>query len=338
MSNIKDVAAAAGVSIATVSRVLNNTGFVSEDRRQRVLSVIDALGYQPNGLAQGMRLQLTSSVGVVVPQLDQPFFSALAYHIEKTLFAEGYRTFICSAEEHPGHEAAYLDMLLRQRVDGLILVPTGHGHENLERLRAQGVPFVTVDRVAPDVPGHAIVTENYEGTRDLTEHLVGLGHTRFGVISPPTHSGPVQQRLNAIRDVLEARGLISQQVALHDENLAWFDLGRDAARTLLTRTPRPTAVMALTDVMAVGVLHAAHDLGLRVPEDLSVTGFDDIPLASHALPGLTTVAQPFQEMGRRAASRLLDLIRRPDLPPETERLPARLVVRGSTAAPPQEDR
>lgn len=229
-------------------------------------------------------------------------------------------------------------MLLRQRVDGLILVPTGHGRENLERLNTQGVPFVTVDRVVPDIISHAIVTENYAGTHELTEHLVHLGHRRIGVISPPTHSGPVQQRLDAIRHVLDDHGLTFEQVEVHGENLAWFELGRDAARRLLTRTPRPTAIVALTDVMAVGVLHAAHDLGLRVPEDLSVTGFDDIPLASHALPGLTTVAQPFQEMGQRAARRLLQLIRNPDLPPETERLPAHLVVRGSTAAPPQEDR
>ncbi len=333
MSTIKIVASSAGVSVATVSRVVNGTGVVRPELRERVERAMEEMKYHPSALARGLRRQETLTVGILVPKLDHPFFGALAFAIERALFASGYRSFMCSAEENLERELEYVSMLLDQRVDGVIIVPTGRDAAGVRKLRDRAVAVVTVDRDPPGLGADSVSIDNFGGARALANHLLELGHRRIGIASPPESSEPVAHRLRGIRAAFTDRGLNLQPNMIVSGTLEQFEMGYSAGKDLLSRKARPTAIMALTDVMALGVMRAAFDAGLRVPDDVSVTGFDDIPLAAQVIPGFTTVAQPIYAMGERAAELLLRRIQTPDAPLEILRLPTTLQVRGSSAPP-----
>lgn len=331
MSTMKRVAERAGVSIATVSRVVNKSGFVALPLQKVVMEAMEALSYQPSAVARGLRTRETRSIGVLVPQLSQPFFSLLAYAIERTLFRHGYRAFLCSAEEDAAEESAYLDMLLSQRVDGLILVPTGQSMANVQRVLQANVCVVLVDRDLPMLKIDRVLSDNFAGAYKLTRHLIDLGHRRIGIISSPQHSGSIAQRIAGINHALLEAGVQQEQHLFVERGLEQFQLGFTVAQQFLQSSRPPTAVIALTDVIAVGALHAAWKAGLSLPQDLSVTGFDDIPLARYTIPELTTATQPVFEMGKQAALRLLRRIQKPDLKVRRTLLPIGLVIRGSTA-------
>jgi LacI family transcriptional regulator len=338
MSTMKRVAERAGVSIATVSRVINRNGYVAPYLQEKVLLAMESLHYQPSALARGLRRQETQTVGVLVPQLAQPFFSSLAYVIEKTLFARQYRAFLCSAEEDPEKESAYIEMLLRQRADGIILVPTGQSLANIERLLRIKVPVVLVDRDLPGLNVDRILSNNFGGAYQVCRHLIELGHSRIGVIGAPQYSGSMARRLAGVKRALNEAGIeLKDELTVMGAN-EQFELGFTATQRLLQLARPPTAVIALTDVIGVGALHAAWKAGLTLPHDLSVTGFDDVVLASYTLPELTTVAQPVTEMGEQAVQRLLERIRNFDLDARRTVLPTRLVVRSSTTSPARANR
>ncbi|MDQ3399259.1 MAG: LacI family transcriptional regulator, partial [Deinococcota bacterium] len=324
MATVKEVAKAAKVSVATVSRVISGAGYVSPQLKERVQAAMATLSYHPSAVARSLRTQQTYNVGVLIPQIDHPFFSTLTFAIEGTLFKSQYRCFVCSAEENPQKEEAYIDALLSQRVGGVILVPTGQQEAGVRRLLAQGVPVVLIDRDLPTVEVDRVLSDNYHGAAELTRHLVALGHRRLGVIGTSESSQAMSERLRGTRETLLEAGLEPAEPCLQAP-LEQFGAGYETAIRLLARSPRPTAIMALTDVMAVGVMHAATDLGLTLPGDLSVTGFDDIPLASHVLPALTTVAQPLHAMGSAAAELLRKRMAGPGSAPERTVLPTRLV-------------
>jgi LacI family transcriptional regulator len=333
VATIKEVADHAGVSVATVSRVVNKTGYVSLDLQERVQDAMRTLNYRPSALARSLRRQETQTIGILVPQLDQPFFSALVFAVEKTLFSSDYRALICSAEERRDKEDAYIEMLMRQRVDGVILVPTGQNTDNVRRLLDEGVPVVLVDRDIPNLAINRVLCNNYQGGATAIEHLVSLGHRRIGVIGGPEYSEAIIDRMSGAQAALKVAGVESDQSLLVTGSLPQFEMGYTAGLKLLDRADRPTAIFAFNDVMAIGVMHAAAELGLRLPEDLSVVGFDDIPAAAYSIPELTTVAQPIYAMGENAASLLIRHIRESESPVESIRLETRLVVRKSTAPP-----
>ena len=328
---MKRVAERAGVSIATVSRVVNKSGFVAPPLQKVVMEAMEALSYQPSAVARGLRTRETRSIGVLVPQLAQPFFSLLAYAIERTLFRHGYRAFLCSAEEDAAEESAYLDMLLSQRVDGLILVPTGQSMANVQRVLQVNGCVVLVDRDLPMLKIDRVLSDNFAGAYNLTRHLIDLGHRRIGIITAPQHSGSIARRIAGINHALLEAGVQQEEHLFVEGGLEQFQLGFTITQQFLQSSRPPTAVIALTDVIAVGALHAAWKAGLSLPRDLSVTGFDDIPLARYTMPELTTAAQPVFEMGRKAALRLLLRIQKPDLKVRRTLLPIGLVIRGSTA-------
>jgi LacI family transcriptional regulator, galactose operon repressor len=333
MSTMKRVAERAGVSIATVSRVINRKGYVAPDLQEKVLQAMESLHYQPSALARGLRRRETQTVGVLVPQLAQPFFSSLGYAIEKTLFANQYRAFLCSAEEDQEKESAYIDMLLRQRVDGIILVPTGQSLTNVQRLLRAKVPIVVVDRDLPELDIDRVLCDNFGGAYEICSHLIELGHRRIGVIGSPQYSEALVRRLAGVKKALsEAGNELADELLVMTED-EQFKFGFSATRQFLQLDRPPTAVIALTDIIGVGALHAAWKAGLALPYDLSVTGFDDVALASYTLPELTTVAQPVLEMGEQAVQHLLERIRNPGLEARRTVLPTRLVVRSSTAVP-----
>ena len=328
---MKEVASEAEVSIATVSRVINKSGYVSPDLEERVQRAMKDLNYQPSSLARSLRRQETQTIGVLIPELDHPFFSALCFSIEKTLFASDYRALICSAEEDREKENAYIEMLLRQRVDGVIIVPTGHSIENIYRLLKNSVPVVVLDRDMPELTANRVVSDNYQGAYDGTKHLIELGHTNIGVIGGPAYSEPMVDRIQGIRTATEANGLVIPPERMIIGSDQQFEMGYSATKRLMQESDPPTAIFALTDVMAVGALHAASKMGLSVPGDVSIMGFDDIPLAKYCIPTLTTIAQPIYEMGEVAVKLILGYLREPTQAFETVRLNTHLVHRKSTA-------
>lgn len=333
MANIKHVAELAQVSVATVSRVINQSGYVSPELRERVLAAMRELNYQPNAPARSLRRQETRTVGVLVPQLDHPFFSALSFAIEKALSANDYYTFICSAEENQAQENRYIHMMVRQRVDGVILVPTAYSKESFELTVEHNIPTVIVDRDLPELAVNRVLADNFQGGYLGAQHLLELGHRRIGIVASPPHSEPIGKRIRGALQALSDFGLNHNSDLLVTGDLQQFEMGYAGARQLLQRNPRPTAIFALTDVMAIGVIHAAFELGLTLPDELSVVGFDDIPLASYVTPALTTIAQPIYIMGETAAHMLLRHMRNSDQPTETVRLETKLIIRKSTAPP-----
>ncbi|MBC7811253.1 MAG: LacI family DNA-binding transcriptional regulator [Burkholderiales bacterium] len=333
MATIKEVADHAGVSVATVSRVINKTGYVSLDLQERVVEAMKTLHYRPSALARGLRRQETQTVGVLIPQLDQPFFSALAYAIEQTLFASDYRALICSAEESQSKEVAYVEMLLRQRVDGVILVPTSHSTDSVQRLLEQNVPMVLVDRDIPELTINRVLSDNQQGGYEGATHLIELGHERIGVIHTPLSSEAMAQRVRGVREALDESGIAYNGALFIAGTSHQFEAGYTAAMELLRQTPRPTAIFALTDVMAMGAMRAAAELGLSLPDDLSVMGFDGTPLSEYSIPALTTVAQPTYQMGETAATLMLRQMQEEEASVESVMLETTLIVRHSTAPP-----
>lgn len=327
MASIRDIARRAGTSIATVSRVINGSGYVSAEMRGRIEAAVRDLDYRPNAGARAMRSGSSRMVGVLLPALDVHFFGILAHTVEQALFARGYQALICSTAESPAHEAAYVGAMLAQQVDGVILASVSSDAGGVAKLRAAGVPIVAVDRALPDVP--AVAVDHHAGGRMLARHLMELGHRSVGVVGAPGHSAPVQQRLAGITAELAAAGLAPAAVRLGPEH--GFEACRGLADALLEEG-RPTAIIGTTDMAAIGALHAAVARGLRVPEDLSVIGFDDLPAARYTIPQLTTVAQPVREIGQAAVDALVALMKGQPAPP-APLLPLRLVERGTTAHP-----
>lgn len=334
MATMKEVADYAHVSVATVSRVINNSGYVSPDLEERVRTAMQALNYHPSALARSLRRQETQTIGLLIPQLDLPFFSTLAHAVEHMLFDMEYRILVCSAEEDAEREQAYTQMLIRQRVDGVIMAPTGHSAVNLRSLIDASVPVVLVDRDVPEQRVSKVLVDNVDGGYLGMSHLLAHGHHRVGIIGAPAHSTSVRQRLDGAQRALREHGIHDVKVSLSANESTPFEFGYRVGLEMLARPDRPTAIFALTDVSAVGVMHAAAHHGLRIPADLSLLGFDNIPLTSYIIPELSTVAQPIREMGQIAARQMLRSIAERDARPETVTLNTRLIERQSVAQVP----
>ncbi len=330
MTTMKDVADAAGVSVATVSRVLNKNSIVSADLRERVEKAMTELDYRPSRLARSLRLKETQTIAVLVPQLDQPFFGALTFAVQQTLFESGYHTLTVSTVESATIEESTVDMLLGQLVDGVIAVPISQDVARLD------MPLVLVDRDM-DLPRKEVDRvriDNFGGAHTAATHLLELGHRRIAIIGGPSHSPPIMQRIRGAQAALSEYGITGHTYMLegwHGGNLQRFGPGYKTAHRILSGEQRPTAVFALMDSTAIVVMQAARDLGLRIPDDLSVVGFDNIPLAEYL--NLTTVSQPIHAMGEAAANAMLHRLQQPadsPLDPQTITLETQLIVRETT--------
>ncbi len=326
MAGIREIAERAGTSIATVSRVVNGSGYVSPAMRAKIETVIAELQFRPNAGAALMRRGKSRMVGVLLPALDVKFFGILAHVIEQGLFARGYHAFICCSSESPEHEAEYVAAMLAQRVDGVIIASVSAESTAAARLVAAGVPLVAVDR---EIAGAVSVrADHYAGGRLMADYLLGLGHRRIAVVGAPQHAMPVQQRLAGVSDRLAEAGLEPVAVRLGPRHQ--FEACIEVAAALLDTGVVADAMVGLTDIAALGAIHALHAKGIRVPEDVSVIGFDDMPMARYVLPQLTTVAQPIREIGALAVEQMIRLMTGAAL--SHEELPAlSVVVRGTTA-------
>ena len=335
---IEDVAARADVSIATVSRALTNAKVVRPETRRRVLQAVEELGYRPSGPARALARSRTHTLGLIMTDLAQPFYAELTRAVETASRANGYTVVLANGAGDTRREADYLDLLAERRVDGILVASWGITRRHLDWLASAPVEVVLVSCMSSELPLPAILSASREGARMAAEHLLALGHRQLAEVTGPPDSAAAPDRHRGVLDALTHAGLDERQLAVaHCDGD--FESGRRATGELLRGAPGPTAVICYNDLVAAGALKAARDAGLRVPGDLSVIGFDDVPLARMVEPALTTVAQPVAEMGRWAVERIIaGLAARggpaPDTQPAIVRMPCRLVVRDSTAPPP----
>ena len=331
--NISQVAAASGLGVGTVSRVLNGSGKVSAETRARVLAVIESLGYRPSRLAAALSRGSTQTVAIVVPFLTRPSVVARLAGAIGVLEAEGYGTVVCNVESPEQRDRHLADLADRHRADGVVLVSLPINAVQSEAFKRSGVPVVLVDAHAPDVP--QIVVDDRLGGQLATEHLIGFGHRRIAFVGdrlgPAAGAGlgfsSSRHRLAGYRRALRAAGIapdrVLERAVPHGSDAAGGEL-----ETLLTLAERPTAIVAASDTQAIGVLAAAERAGVGVPGELSVIGYDDIEAAG--LLGLSTVRQPLAESGARGAALLCALLRGEVVAPRRESLALEVVARRTT--------
>ncbi|MEL6310643.1 MAG: LacI family DNA-binding transcriptional regulator, partial [Chloroflexota bacterium] len=311
---IHDVAKEAKVSIATVSRVINGNDKVSEKLEKRVRKAMKKLNYHRSSLARGLKVQETRLIGLVIPLIDHPFFSRLAQVMEQALFHSNYRAIICNTEANEAQEREYIDLLLQQRVDGVILNSSLANTEYLFQLSEQNVPTVLIDGDVEDFVCSKVFSDNSMGGYQGMEHLYKLGHRHIKVIAPFVYAPPMQQRMRGVREAMADYGIPDNGDVFIEMDDPSFEAGVQIGRWLGESAQPPTAIYALTDVTGVGVMQGLWQAGLRVPEDMSVMGYDGIPLSEYVTPQLSTVAQPIKDMGLKAVEILLKQIKDPDLP------------------------
>jgi LacI family transcriptional regulator len=333
MPTIKDVAERAHVSIATVSRVVNKTRYVSPDVVRRVQQAIHDLDYQHNALARNLRRSQSLTIGVIIPDSNNPFFAEMTRGIEDTCFEEGYVVVLCNSNEDMSKAASYLTTLYQHRTAGLIVVAPGDMTEPLEDYIQRGYPIVLVDRPLPHLPADMVVSDNYGGAKLAIQYLVSLGHRRIGLITGDHHLETVKSRWCGVEEAMKEAGLPLLPELTYNRGDFLAESGREAAAYFFRLGQPPTAIFALNDLMALGVLSYAYDHHIHIPTQLSVVGFDNIEMTSYAVPGLTTVAQPKYELGQQAATLLLKRIQGDTAPLQKTTLPTRLILRHSTGRP-----
>ncbi|MEV4559254.1 LacI family DNA-binding transcriptional regulator [Kitasatospora sp. NPDC049285] len=300
-AGIKDVARAAGVSVGTVSNVINRPELVGEETRARVRAAIDLLGYVRSESARQLRSGSSRIIGLLVLDLGNPFFVSVARGAESAARAEGLRVMVCNSAQRLADEADYLALFAEQRVRGVLLTPADTAGSGAAALRRGGVPFVLVDRLAQGVEACSVSVDDVRGGSLAVAHLLTGGHRRIAFAGGHHPLQQVADRRSGARAALAGSG-----AELADLEVDGLDVaaGRDAGARLLGMQPRPTAVFCANDLLALGMLQAAFAAGLRVPEDLAIVGYDDIEFAAAAAVPLTSVRQPAEAMGRTAVEML----------------------------------
>lgn len=332
MSTMKKVAERAGVSTSTVSHVLNNTRVVSADARARVLAVIDEMRYIPSAVARSLKNDKTHTIGMMIPNNSNPYFAELIQGIEDAAFKVGYNVILCNSYDDPRKQAVYLRVLMEKRIDGLILVASGADDALAQLLAAQAVPMVLVDREVAGVAADFIEADHETGGYLATRYLIELGHREIACVSGPMDLPPSRDRVVGYLRALKEAGLKFRLDLLVRSDFT-SEGGFAAFQQLLALKRRPSAIFASNDLMAIGGICAASEARVRIPEELSVIGYDDIALASYSTPRLTTIAQPKYAMGQLITQVLLERIMGGHLPLRRELLQTRLIERQSTAAP-----
>ncbi|MBI5667560.1 MAG: LacI family DNA-binding transcriptional regulator [Chloroflexi bacterium] len=332
-ATIKDVAREAGVSYSTVSRVLNDYRHVHPDKRRRVLDAMERLGYTVNLQARSLAGGRSQMVGLVVHDLGNPYTAQIVQSIDEELATAGYELALHTTHGHHHKEAVYVDLLTHGLADGvLMLIPLGPT-PYLRQLRDRNYPYVILsDHQQHDGYSPVVTTTSRQGAVDVMQCLIELGHRRIGFIGGRHDFVSAAERLDAYRAALAACNL-SFDPALVQAGDYQYRSGYAAATALLDLPQPPTAIFAANDLMAFAVYDVARSRGIRIPKDLSVVGFDDVPQASYMHPPLTTVRQPLIEMGRTAARLLLQAIENPAQPADMVVLPTELVIRDSCQPP-----
>ncbi len=331
MATIHDVAKLAGVAPITVSRVVNNSGYFSRDTRARVEAAIAELEYVPNRLASSLRSKRTNTLALVITDITNPFFTTLARGVEDTASDAGYTVVFCNTDESDVEEQKYLQVLLQQQVDGILLVPARSTSASLEVIRKQATPVVVLDRRMPPGANVDVVRcENEDGAYRLTRLLIELGHQRIAILSGPMGVSTAEDRLAGYQRALTEAGFRP------DPSLIVYGAfnqvsGYDMIQHLLAVKPRPTAVFAANNMIGIGALKSIRDAGLRVPDDMAMVSFDDLPPNLLTFPFFTVAAQPAYDMGRMATQLLVARLtgKAPEACQEIV-LPVEMIVRRSS--------
>ncbi|HEY4601366.1 MAG TPA: LacI family DNA-binding transcriptional regulator [Cerasibacillus sp.] len=305
---IYDVAKAADVSIATVSKVINKKGRISDLTRERVLKVMEELDYRPSVLASALMGKNTNTLGLLIPDIINPFFAELSRHIEDRANELEYNVIICNTDYQQEKEKNYIQLLKQKSVDGFILASGFEDPTEVERLIEEEIPVVIVAREFPLFSVNGVALNDYIGGQMAAKHLVDRGHQNIGIIARDLWSN--RERVRGFCDYLQSQGLEKHPEFefIRDDNLTHIITGKKAAEHYLTKNSRPSAIFACNDLLAAGAIQATRLHGLRIPEDIAIVGFDDTTLTRMIDPPLTTVAQPIEQMGNEIVDLMLGVI------------------------------
>lgn len=317
----------------TVSRVINNSGYISQEARERVAAAIVEIGYVPNTLARSLRFKRTKTLALVITDITNPFFTTLARGVEDAASEQGFNVIFCNTDESERKQAEQLTALVQKRVDGVLLVPARSSAEPVAFLRDQGIPVVVVDRRVPDCAVDSVRTDSVAGACELTRLLLSLGHRHIAALSGPEGVSTALDRVAGCRQAFVEAGLDPAQLLVYHDEYTQAG-GYRMAQQALSCNPRPTACFAGNNFIAFGAYRAFQDAGLRAPEDMALVAFDDLPPTFTVDPFFTVVAQPAYEMGQRATQILLNrLLAEEALPCQEVILPFQVIVRRSSGGP-----
>ena len=304
---IYEVAKRAGVSTATVSHVFNNTRYVSDDLRSKVAMAVRELNYKPNVAARRLRGGASKSLGLIVPDCTNTFFAEIARAVDRVCFSLGYNIILCNTDNNAAQQSYYIDMLISKQVDGVIFISSNGAGGDIRKCETASVPAVIVDRDVHHGSADNIIVNNEKGGYDAASYLIGLGFTKIGCITGPEGISSSMQRMAGFKRALEENDIAFDEKFVYGGDFHYSG-GRDAFLHLHLLSEMPQAVFACNDMMAIGFIHTAAAYGVRVPDDISVIGFDNTELSAVVSPTLTTIAQPIEEIAEIATERLLQKV------------------------------
>jgi len=338
VATIKDVALAAGVSVATVSRVLNNTAPVNEETRKRIQNIINELHYKPSMIARGMRNQQSKVIAIMVPSYENPYHIKLFKYIEQEAKERGYRLILVGMDEGNDSEHESIMELMTRNVDGIILCTYLGNKNNIKNIihLSQTVPIIFMDNFEFDEAISSVVIDGYKGMWEVTKHLLQLGHKRIGYIDGSSGYKVANERRNGYEDCLK-----EHHISIETELIYYADYeisaGYEACRYFMEEcSVRPTAILAANDIMAVGAIGYLREKGYRIPEDVAVAGFDDIYLSKIIVPNLTTYRQPLDRIAEEVVRMLIDKINSPTIEEKQVMIDGELIIRRSTDSTEQD--
>ena len=334
MTTIREIAAAAGVSPATVSRVLNGGTHVAPEKADRVQAAIAQLGWRPDGVARSLARGVSDVWAAIIPDIENPHMTAVVRGVEDIAHRNGYSVVLCNSDDDATKEATYIRIAVRERMAGAIIIPSSFADTDLAPLHQAGIPVVCVIRRHADEQADGVFIDDRRGARLATEHLIGNGARRLGCVTGPLTTSTGADRLDGFRDAVRGAGLPVDESLIRISNFR-YDGGYDAATTMLASTERPDAILATNNVMAVAVLDACIDAGVAVPDDVLLAGFDSVPWGRYLEPRLTHVDFPARSLGESAAELILDRRSRPEARPRVVVYAPTLTVDRSTTRGPR---
>jgi LacI family transcriptional regulator len=307
-ATVREVARRAGVSPMTVSRVINGNGRVRPETRVAVQRVIAAIGFVPNSLARGLSTHKTMVLGLIVPDVSNPFYAPIARGAESVARRAGYHVMLCNSEGSLAYEGEYIADMLERRVDGLLVVPVSdESRANLRQLERHGIPYTLIDRTVPGIDADVVQGDSIGGARTLVQHLISLGHSRIAMLAEAESVSTARDRRRGYREALETAGIAHCPELLMETTVDLLG-GYGGMLALLALNPRPSAVFAINNLVAAGAVKAIREHGLGVPDDLALVAFDDIEHEAALSPFLTVMPQPAESFGTIAAHLLLDRV------------------------------
>lgn len=328
MATIKDVAKRAGVSPATVSRVVNNQPYVAEDLRQRVLTAIQALDYHPNRVAQRLRAEKSHLVGVIMSDIKNPFYTLALGGLEQVLSQQSLSVLICNSNMSQERENDFISLMLSEGVAGMIIAPVKEKSDTLMEAGKNGLPIVAIDRRIKNPKVDIVLADNFRGAYRAIQRFVQLGHKRIAIVNGPQYLTSGRERYAGFLQAMDEAGLpVDPELVKYGDYQV--ESGYRLTRELLQSSRFPMALFVANNLMTIGALNAIHELGYKIPSEVAVIGFDDVPWAMSLNPPLTTVAQPSVDIGVSAAELLLSRIANPERLARTVVLETELIVRAS---------